>query len=514
VSVPSKHSLGLSAALRVAGRSLALLLSWSDLDAIGHVHAGRDADLPSGEFPFFFPSQTWALFCCRTHHLLFKRFQRKAFTCAQLRRASPSGPRVARRVRPASSSSDLLDEWGSSDTEGMDPCPSEPSFSPCDQQPLSSSSICRRTRSRSLSSISVWAVVPPDDPDQPLENSLIFEYNSVLDSPKQAADRERRPSIIPPNVMPRSSSLAFYKEMIDDCASSLYESEPPSPYGELQSPSASSSTCASSWYGSEFSSCAPSPTSATRPLTSEGRPARLKRRLSFFFGPPSASSHSNYRHSTSSIPVFTDLVPPRTRHSISPSISHTWRSTLRNGAYDVLLPRHGPSEMRRQEVIRELCETEQSFVFGLRSIVSLFARPLRIGDDAWMPIVPYSLSSLFERLEAIVRVHGRIADTLREAQRAQYPIIGCIADVFLPFVPQLDVHRAYLINLEKTTREVERLATSEGELGTFLRAQQRAPECARLSLSSLLLRPVQRLMKYPLFFKVRVVSNHTHRFFS
>jgi hypothetical protein len=160
--------------------------------------------------------------------------------------------------------------------------------------------------------------------------------------------------------------------------------------------------------------------------------------------------------------------------------------------------------MRRQEVIRELCETEQSFVSGLRGVISLFARPLRrpSDEDTWLPVVTPTLAALFERLEAIVRLHGRIADTLREAQRSQYPIVGCVAQVFLPFVPHLDVHQPYLVNLEKTTREVERLAASEGELGSFLRAQQRAPECARLTLGSLLLRPVQRLMKYPLFFKV------------
>jgi hypothetical protein len=45
-------------------------------------------------------------------------------------------------------------------------------------------------------------------------------------------------------------------------------------------------------------------------------------------------------------------------------------------------------------------------------------------------------------------------------------------------------------------------ADSASDFGEFVRMQSSLPECGSLSLSSFLLKPVQRLMKYPLFFRV------------
>ena len=55
----------------------------------------------------------------------------------------------------------------------------------------------------------------------------------------------------------------------------------------------------------------------------------------------------------------------------------TWKSTLSIDAYDNLLERHGMIEMKRQDVIWELCETEMSFVKSLKTILRLFVQPLR-----------------------------------------------------------------------------------------------------------------------------------------
>jgi len=55
----------------------------------------------------------------------------------------------------------------------------------------------------------------------------------------------------------------------------------------------------------------------------------------------------------------------------------TWKGTLSVGAYDNLLERHGMVEMKRQDIIWELCETETSFVKSLKTILRLFVQPLR-----------------------------------------------------------------------------------------------------------------------------------------
>ena len=55
----------------------------------------------------------------------------------------------------------------------------------------------------------------------------------------------------------------------------------------------------------------------------------------------------------------------------------TWKGTLSVGAYDNLLERHGVVEMKRQDIIWELCDTETSFVKSLKTILRLFVQPLR-----------------------------------------------------------------------------------------------------------------------------------------
>ena len=71
---------------------------------------------------------------------------------------------------------------------------------------------------------------------------------------------------------------------------------------------------------------------------------------------------------------------PRTKNTGRPMTfegAKTWKGTLSVSAYDNLLERHGIIEMKRQDVIWELCETETSFVKSLKTILRLFVQPLR-----------------------------------------------------------------------------------------------------------------------------------------
>ena len=69
--------------------------------------------------------------------------------------------------------------------------------------------------------------------------------------------------------------------------------------------------------------------------------------------------------------------------------------------------------MRRQEVIWEMCETERSFVTGLRGVTRVFTLPLRTPDGAWIKGVPIPVSRLLDWLDDILAVHARISDALQ-----------------------------------------------------------------------------------------------------
>lgn len=181
----------------------------------------------------------------------------------------------------------------------------------------------------------------------------------------------------------------------------------------------------------------------------------------------------------------------------------TWKSTLPVDALRSLLEKYGAIEMRRQEVIWELCNTEQEFVESLRTVLRLFVQPLRTKDGKWIPGLPSDVTSLFDWLDDIIRLHAHISTALLDVRSAQYPIVLQVAEALRAFVPCFEFHQPYLVRLEAASQLIAEMAQDrDSDLGEFIRIQTASPECGGMPLSSFLLKPVQRLMKYPLFFKV------------
>ena len=198
-----------------------------------------------------------------------------------------------------------------------------------------------------------------------------------------------------------------------------------------------------------------------------------------------------------------DLSQQNTPKAGAPTSLRTWRSTLPFGAYDSLAERHGPSEMKRQEIIWELCDTEQAFVKSLRLILRLFVQPLRHEDKTWIPGVPRDVARLFDWFDDIMHLHSQISSALHATRSAQYPVVIQIAETLRPFVPRLELHQPYLVRLESVSSAIEAMYKDmHSDFGEFVRIQTASPECESMNLPSFLLKPVQRLMKYPLFFKV------------
>ncbi|BGP72620.1 hypothetical protein RTG_02485 [Rhodotorula toruloides ATCC 204091] len=186
----------------------------------------------------------------------------------------------------------------------------------------------------------------------------------------------------------------------------------------------------------------------------------------------------------------------------SPDSSRTWRSTMDDRTYSRLLSSYGEVEMRRQEVIWELAETERMFVESIKGVMQLFTVPLRSRTGTWVKNVPPPVSRLLEWLDEIIVLHSQMLRTLQRIQEQQSPIVTHLADSLLPFVSRLEVYQPYLIRFEVVTNLIDELAANPlDRFGEFVRLQNGRPECGGLSLASFLLKPVQRLMKYPLFFK-------------
>ncbi|PWN41077.1 Dbl homology domain-containing protein, partial [Ceraceosorus guamensis] len=183
----------------------------------------------------------------------------------------------------------------------------------------------------------------------------------------------------------------------------------------------------------------------------------------------------------------------------------SWRSSLPARTWSQLLAQFGPKEMHRQEVIWELCSTERSFVQNLASILKVFGVPLRDYQGHWERGTPKLMAKIFDWLESILQLHIKISTSFDTARASHAtPVILQIASAVLRHVEALVVHQPYLVRFEEANALLEQILHAPEPLpfASFVQDQLRLRECGSMSLGSFLLKPIQRLMKYPLFFKV------------
>ncbi|WOO79213.1 Myosin-M heavy chain [Vanrija pseudolonga] len=184
----------------------------------------------------------------------------------------------------------------------------------------------------------------------------------------------------------------------------------------------------------------------------------------------------------------------------------SWRESLANdGVYKKIFESFdGPNEINRQEVMWELCETEAAFVRSCRDVLRLFVTPLRTPHGDWMSGVPPGACKLFESLEMITQTHADISTSLHRLRRRSNEIldVGDFVNQFGLWVARLACHEPYLVLFNPICQLIEESSRDDSStFGEFLRMQTRDKALGSLSLGSMLLKPVQRLTKYPLFLK-------------
>lgn len=134
------------------------------------------------------------------------------------------------------------------------------------------------------------------------------------------------------------------------------------------------------------------------------------------------------------------------------------------------------------------------------------------------------IRTVFGPVEILLEVHRPLVRSLEQvyeecawALRHGLPpphVSARMAEAFCDAVPAFNVYTAYCNNYSKALAALSRLATPGSRLAAFLRASRQNPACRGLDLQSLLIKPVQRICKYPLLFRDllrHVEDTHPHR---
>lgn len=187
----------------------------------------------------------------------------------------------------------------------------------------------------------------------------------------------------------------------------------------------------------------------------------------------------------------------------------TWRSTLPSeDVYHQVVNEMGSDEMKIQEIFWEMCETERGFVDSMKTVMKLFASPLKTPHGKWIDGIPDQICGLFDSLQSIINVHASLVRSQQSLNHNHIIDIFAFIDVFRAWVDQLSIHESFLLGFESVTHLIEKNVKDPlSVFGEFVRMQMKAEVLGSMSLPSMLLKPVQRLTKYPLFLKVGNIQN-------
>ncbi|KAJ3342836.1 cytochrome c oxidase subunit 1 [Gonapodya sp. JEL0774] len=165
-------------------------------------------------------------------------------------------------------------------------------------------------------------------------------------------------------------------------------------------------------------------------------------------------------------------------------------------------------EQKRQEVIHELVRTERDYIRDLGIIIEWFINPMRRGKF----VRPKDVAYVFSNLEQLLPVNSELLRLLEERQMRS-AVVHDIGDIFLRMSDYLKIYNIYCSNHPYAIVKLKQLSTQK-QLAKFLESVPKSFVAATLStpdpqmqlqlslgLESFLLKPIQRICKYPLLLR-------------
>lgn len=150
-------------------------------------------------------------------------------------------------------------------------------------------------------------------------------------------------------------------------------------------------------------------------------------------------------------------------------------------------------ERKRQQVIHELLQTEQSYLRDLIVMKNLFRQSLQDADI----LTPDQIFGLFTNLDAIIAVNGELFESL--ASRREDGIVENVGDIFVEMFSgnQFDVYEQFCANQLPASELYTALKAKSPEFVKVMNScVGNTQESRGFDLPAFLLKGMQRLLKY------------------
>ncbi|KAJ3100459.1 Myosin 10A, isoform D [Phlyctochytrium planicorne] len=152
-------------------------------------------------------------------------------------------------------------------------------------------------------------------------------------------------------------------------------------------------------------------------------------------------------------------------------------------------------DMMRLSVVYELIETESDYVKDLGIMVNYHKPEVR----ATKLVSDQDVTVLFSNIEQLIAANTQLLTRLN-ARKESNPVIEEVGDILVEVSDSLKVYTVYCGNYPQAMKLVHQLQ-SRPDFKEYIQKWMNSPEGRGLSLESFLIKPVQRICKYPLLLR-------------
>lgn len=157
----------------------------------------------------------------------------------------------------------------------------------------------------------------------------------------------------------------------------------------------------------------------------------------------------------------------------------------------------------RVAVLQELIDTERIYLVDMEVLINVFVFPMKMTSV----VPPSDLGVIFSNVEDVLPIHQKFLEALTERfQEAQEKDPAAvhnvqIGDILTRFTHYFKLYSIYAENQPAQLAKLEEVQQSVKSFDSFLRVCHGDSRCKGLLLNSFLIKPVQRLCKYPLLLR-------------
>lgn len=157
-------------------------------------------------------------------------------------------------------------------------------------------------------------------------------------------------------------------------------------------------------------------------------------------------------------------------------------------------------EIKRQEFIHELIHTERTHVRTLKVLSKVFYKPMLKMNV----MSKQQINQLFPNLDALIKIHVSLMESMIKRQKESEEVITCIGDVMLdrfdgePGEIAKDACAEFCKNQKLALEQLKHRRRKDLKLEQFITSCENDPLCRRLRLQDIISSSYQRLTKYPL----------------